>query len=359
MKIVVVITLIFVAIAGQSMADGKMFMREEVPPGIPYQRAFILFDKGVETLILQSKYEIPGGDNETILGWVVPVPAEPEVASMPAYEAESLFDYLAICSNPTVTRIGPIVVYGFMFFLFLGLPVLVPLFCLLPFIFSFPRLFRYSMWGLILYVLIVAIFLSVERSTLGMAGVEVVKEQQVGIYDVSVVRSDDATELIDWLNRHDFKFDDRDTIVFDSYVSKGWCFVVAIINPNTEENRIAFEGLAAPLILRFPHPNPIYPVALTGSGGFETEILVYLASSTKMKTADSLTLRFARKMGNDPARKLSSCTVDPKGFFDTENMSFPYLCKFKDRLTPDKMSADIVFSEAGDTKMYREHIFKW
>lgn len=359
MKKIAVITLVLVAIAGQSMADGKMFMREEVPPQIPYQRAFILFDKGIETLVLQSKYEIPEGDKKTILGWVVPVPAEPEVASMPADEAQSLFDYLAICSSPRVTRIGPIFASGFLFFLFLGLPVLIPLLCLLPFVISFPRLVRCSMWALILYVLMVFIFLSVMPITLGLGGVEVVKEQQVGIYDVSVVRSDDATELVDWLNRNDFKFGDRDTIVFDSYVSKGWCFVVAIINPNPEENRIAFEGLAAPLILRFPHPNPVYPVALTGSGGFETEILIYLASSRKMKTADRLTLRFACKMGSDPARILSSYNIDPKGFFDPENMSFSYLCKFKDRLTPDKMSEDIVFSEAGDNEMYREHIFKW
>ena len=61
--------------------------------------------------------------------------------------------------------------------------------------------------------------------------------------------------LIGWLNKNDFKFGDRDRAAFDSYISKGWCFVVAIINPSTgeEERRIVSEGLAAPLILRFPH----------------------------------------------------------------------------------------------------------
>jgi hypothetical protein len=90
----------------------------------------------------------------------------------------------------------------------------------------------------------------------------------------------------------------KDTTVFDSYVSKGWCFVVAIINPSRgeEEHMIVSEGLAAPLILRFPHTTPIYPLALTGTGGFDTEILVYLASSEKMTAHDRLTLRFAGEM---------------------------------------------------------------
>ena len=107
MRRIAVTALILAPTAAQSMADGLMFWREEISPKIPYQRALILFDKGTETLILQSRYEIPKGDGNSTLGWVVPVPAVPEVARMPADMAQNLFMYLSEYSRPRVTRIAP------------------------------------------------------------------------------------------------------------------------------------------------------------------------------------------------------------------------------------------------------------
>lgn len=189
-------------------------------------------------------------------------------------------------------------------------------------------------------------------------GVDIIAEHRVGIYDVSVVRSDEAGALIDWLNKNDFKFTERDAEVIDSYISKGWYFVVAIIHPDVgqDEGTIVSEGLAAPLILRFPHPDPIYPLALTGTGGYETEVLIYLASSTKMTTDDRLKLRYAGMMRDSV---IPSIGIEPEGFFDPEKMNCPYLCKFRDKLTPKQMGTDIVFSEADNEKPYRETIVRW
>jgi hypothetical protein len=365
MRRLAVTALILALTAAQSMADGMMFWREEIPPKIPYQRALILFDKGTETLILQSRYEIPEGDGNSTLGWVVPVPAVPEVASMPADMAWGLFMYLSEYSRPRVTRIAP-KVFAVLFVAVTGLSLLTLLVCLLFFVLPLPqrfkenrgRLARYSMWALLISFLIWSFSFVAARGSLT---VDVIAEQRVGIYDVSVVRSDHTEGLIGWLNKNNFKFGDRDRAAFDSYISKGWCFVVAIINPSTgeKEHRIVWEGLAAPLILRFPHTNPTYPVALTGTGGFETEILIYLASSIKMTANDRLTLRFAGEMRKGLSRELLSADIDPEGFFDPKKMNFHYLCKFKDRLTPDRMREDIIFSEAEDDKPYREHIVKW
>ncbi len=339
-----------------------MFWRETLPPTIPYQRALILFDEGTETLILQSRYERPASAERSTLGWVVPVPAVPEVASMPADTARLLFLLLSLASRPRVTNVFDVLSSAVA-----GASLLTLLLCLVSFVVPFPqrlkdnrgKLARCSMWVLLICFL-AAIVTRIPLHAGGSLGVDVIAEHRVGIYDVSVVRADGAESLIDWLNEHSFRFGDRDTAAFNAYVSKGWCFVVALINPSADEDeiRVASEGLAAPLILRFPHATPIYPVALTGTGGFETEVLIYLASSTKMTARDRLTLRFASEMLEDEL-DLLALDSEPRGFFDPKKLNFPYLCKFRDTLTPDKMTEDIVFDEAEDAAPYREHIFEW
>jgi len=97
---------------------------------------------------------------------------------------------------------------------------------------------------------------------------------------------------------------------------------------------------------------------LTGTGGFETEVLIYLASSAKMTANRSMTLRFAGDMNQHILGGLAFAT-DPEGFFNPDKMNYPYLSRFKDRLPPDRMSEDIVFTKAEDDEPYREHIVKW
>jgi hypothetical protein len=366
MKSIAVALIIVACTAATALADGKMFWREKVPPKIPYQRALILYRDGTETLVLQSRYEIPKTGEKTKLGWVVPVPAVPEIASMPAETARHMFMYLSMNSRPRETRIGAML-FGALFLGVAGISLITLLLCLVSFVVPMPswfkhnrgRLARYSMFGLLL-CLLAGVLLPSLASARGSFGVDVITEQRVGIYDVRVVRSDDANGLISWLNTNSFSFAEQDAATFDSYVSKGWCFVVAIINPTAhqKEGEIVAEGLAAPLILRFPHASPIYPLALTGTGGYETEILIYFASERKMSAGGSLTLRYAGPM-YDGNIKILSRAVEPGDFFGPDVMEYPYLCKFKDRLIPAQMNQDIVFRAAGDENPYREHVVKW
>ena len=100
---------VFMLVAtGTLYADGKMYWSERIPPTIPYQRALIGFRDGTETLVLHSNYALPQAASDHPLGWVVPVPAVPEVATMPAWAASHLFGRLDGFTRPHVTRIGPI-----------------------------------------------------------------------------------------------------------------------------------------------------------------------------------------------------------------------------------------------------------
>lgn len=132
--------LILLALSSVVLADGKMYWRETIPPTIPYQRALILYKDGVQTLILQSKYDIPETKEMSSLGWVVPVPAVPEVASMNARDAWPLFISLGFRSQPLV-----IDRFALLIILFLGpvgLSLLTLVLCVVSFFVSLPWIKR-------------------------------------------------------------------------------------------------------------------------------------------------------------------------------------------------------------------------
>jgi len=350
------------ALLGMSVpawADGKMFWREDIPPTIPYQRALILFHDETQTLFLQSKYAIPNaGDTPSALGWVVPVPSPPEVASMPADQARHLFLSLSLGSQPHATHLS--------FILLIGSVCLITL-MLLASVFSrelhLPSWFmghrslicRLSIYGGVLCILLILLLPSMSLPR----GIDVISEHRVGIYDVQVVRAATANEMISWLNASEFKFSDDDLTAFDAYTSRGWCFVVAKINPpqQTREAEIVTDGLAAPLVLRFPHPHPVYPLVLTGTGGHETEILIYIAANDKMSCGNRLPLLFSGALSE--SRLNAALAVEPEGFFTGKNLDLPYLCKFKGTLKPADMTRDLDFAPAPSQADYRAHVLRW
>lgn len=362
-------------LSGPALADGKMYWREKVPPSIPYQRALILFRDGSETLILQSKYELPKAGEQNVIGWVVPVPAAPELASLPADDASWLFWKLSLLTEPRVTRIRGILIPA----LAAGigsLAIVVLVLCLLSYPVGHfrplsPRARQIrdfaETWALRGFALsLIVLFYSWMTPTLGRPrSVEVVNAQRVGIYDVSVLRATDAQALTTWLGAHELYFGPEDTTAFAAYVAKGWCFTVALLNPTADQklNEVVREGLAAPLILRFPVAAPVYPVVLTGTGGYDTEMLIYLASDRKMTAGGRLTLRYAGISESGiptwPFAKTQPLEFFPDSFFDAKVPLYPWLCKFKERLTPAQMRQDIVFTPDLDPSPYREHRVQW
>jgi hypothetical protein len=272
--------LIVLALSAAVSAAGKMYVRETVPPTIPYQRALILYKGGIQTLILQSKYELPEDDGVVSLGWVVPVPAVPEVASIPAEHARYLFWSLSFRSRPALIRISEWIIG----FCFIGCVV----FILIAVVWALhkPRLMHKFLFygvGIAAFLLMAAIFMPA-LSTVKSFGVDVIAEHQVGVYDVRVVKSEDSEAMIAWLNSNDFKFGVEDREAFDDYISRGWCFVVARIDPAAEheEYELVSEGLAAPLILRFPHDAPVFLSSCQYPAGMIRRSWSNLAADTKM-----------------------------------------------------------------------------
>lgn len=356
MKRVILLAAVFVAcFPCGALADGKFYtVPEKVPPDLPYQRALIAYDGGRELLILQSKFE---GEAKNF-GWIVPLPAVPELASMEKEHCKVLFNTLGSYYGQQVYHVKGEVL------MLLFLAVIVTLFAI--------RIWRWlrgkkaqidvslkkaSSFLVIIWLFLFLAFIAVP----GMeTTVEIVRAQQVGIYDVKVIKAESGEDIIAWLNEHGYRFNDKDREVFESYVKRGWCFVTARVDLERAEKEgfSSEEGLVNPLVMLFESEKTVYPLALTGTIGSEVEVLLYVFGSHKVADASG---RFpVRYAGETDMEYLKRYMVfQPEDFHEKWDFKQNYLTKLKARLTPEQMNEDLVLEKAPDNEPYREHVYRW
>jgi hypothetical protein len=337
--------------SGVARGNGKFFYLEKVPVDVPYQRALLMFNGGEETLVLQSQYKTVGTEDVNSLAWVVPVPSVPELASMDAKDARMIFFLLGMRSYPKVVPIVRIAIA-------VSIVVLISLLISKVLIWIYAKLIKGEAKPVSLLrtsigvIAIIMMLAAIVMPGLNIAGeeVDILKAETVGIYDVKVIREDDANAVTQWLSSNGFGLGETDTKVLDQYVRKGWCFVTAKVDKEviSRSKGAVSEGLAAPLILRFDSNEAIYPMALTGTTGFDTEVLLYVLSDYKVECGERLKLAFFDETSNPFGDKYS-----PEFFRDAKTRSWQ-MCKFKGTLKPEKMKEDIVFKQAKDDEPYRE-----
>jgi hypothetical protein len=489
-RLILIAAAVLALLPTQALADGKFYSprspAEEVPPHIPYQRAVIVHDGARELLILQSKFEGRAQD----FGWVVPLPAVPELTSISSPQQLKKFDFLVrsleLMSSPDFVSISGWLVVGLVVlfavssvailclvavgawrklrgkspaqslsralgvfsvmwiisivsafimellggasfvtsigsenawvFVVLLLSSPAALFCsqfVSLSVKAFPVLARSAMYLAILWVL----YIAAKPNYLGSSssgGVEVVKEDVVGIYDVKVIKAQESADIIAWLNEHGYKFDETDKNAFDDYIKRGWCFVTARIDMKKSEGTALADnqGLVNPLVAVFESKEVVYPLALTGTAGKETEVLLYVFGRHKMvDPTGRFALRYATfgnlKMPygyihhpviypgwlfvgtgiNDylhfPATVhypwyLLQHPEKPKSLYDCLDFDRPevrdkldfgpdpwpycfqdYLVKLKGRLKPEDMKEDLILHPAPDNNLYRERVLVW
>lgn len=362
----VLLLLVIGVLSELTRADGKFFYAERVPVGIPYQRAFILFHEGSQTLVLQSKYELSQSAAVDSLGWVVPVPSVPEIDSVDAVVARKFFSHASRRAQPNLFRISTIFLsMGVLFFLS-GIVLLLLCFVEYPFkskIGLSEVTWRRRLTTAAVVTLVGFVFTFIGAPTMGIAGdIEVIKAKKVGIYDVKVIRSQNAEAILGWLRENGFGFDDSDVHVFEDYVNRKWCFVVAKVEPDTktEERKIVAEGMVAPLILKFETDTAVYPLALTSTIGADTEVLLYTLSERKLSCGERLILRCAKSI--KPANFISNPLYGTESEINALFADIPQsmiLCKFKKKLKPEEMKQDIEFGFAPDNDLYVETKIVW
>jgi hypothetical protein len=295
-------------LAAQAMADGK-FYSDRIPPGIPYQRAILIFDGKKETLTIESKFEAKEGER---FAWVVPVPALPEFASPNPMEMDFRYSALERRTKPITIDVIPT---GILLLLAAAIVYL---------------LYRRRWPAAIATVVITGVAALVASPS--YMSIDVLKEERVGPYEVKVIRGTSSAEVVAWLSENGFRFEDGDRKAFDGYVSRGWVFVAAKLDTGAKGAR----GLMVPpLSLIFPTRQVVYPLALTATAGQPVEILLYVNAPWRADVGDRLPLLYSEDSGGG------------------------YLTKFRGVMTPEQMREDMVIKRAQSNSSYRKWEFKF
>jgi len=202
-------------------ADGVFVWNKGVDLYEPSQKAVILWDKGVEDLILQVKYEGPAAD----FAWVVPLPSRPEVCAVDG-------DVFAELSEYTQKR---------------------------------------DWW-----------YANHALGTAGeglTGGVDVLERRKVGVYDVATLNADSVTALVDWLDENGYHLPPKARLILDDYIERKWTFVAIRIHPDEEKlwvEKALNKGTLVPLKFTFPSEEVVYPLKISSLNKGETEVLLYV-----------------------------------------------------------------------------------
>lgn len=248
-------------------ADGKYWPEPAYPetPKIPLQRALIVYDNGIETLIVESSFE----SRSPSVGWVLPLPAEPTKLGV---ADAGMLKSLSLCLRPRILHD----LHDWWTPLAWAAALLAPVVLVLTLVRNHRRGNALLVVLALLYVVLIG-FLLPSLSTAGSAGavgvgVEVKAFERVGNYEVSVLRVRDARVLSSWLEENGFQpLDAKAVEVAEDYIARKWCFVVARL-----VREVGGAANPHPISATFPVESPVYPMKMTGLAGSNTRVELFV-----------------------------------------------------------------------------------
>jgi len=335
--------------AQAASADGRIYASSYAPE-IPDQRALIAFDGTRQVMLIENRVSLPDGRRVPSLGWVVPVPAMPEIAVVADRTSlRRFYQRLRAQSDPDPFPVAPFVL------------LLVPI----AFVYArrlrkqehpdAPMLRASTLIGVIGCVLALT-SLPAPLPSGPDSGVEVVKALRSGPLDAKVVRASAGAELVDWLKLNGFEYGKADVAAIDDYLRRKWLFVVWKLVPQPES---AFEGTSGspPLVLSFPTREPVYPLALTAAGGRSLDLVLYVIASTRMEPSVVMHTAFAGGVMMPTGVFFKEEDKAANALFGELRPMPGYLTKLVKKLSADEMRKDIQFIETVGKGNFRDWTF--
>lgn len=177
-------------------------------------------------------------------------------------------------------------------------------------------------------------------------GVSVLEEQELGPFTTTQLESEDASDLADWLEEHDYRV--RDTIVeaTQPYLDEGWIIAAIQLTPGAESG---FRGDLQPVRATFPSEEMVYPMRLQAEASDEMPLRIYTLTEHRMDvelgTAEP-ELKFAGSLADTSIPRASTLAELAA---DT-----PYLTRYDTLIAPEQATTDATFTAHADDEPFRE-----
>lgn len=121
--------------------------------------------------------------------------------------------------------------------------------------------------------------------------VDVLGKKKIGVYDVIVLRSRKAEDLIKWLNDNKYQVPQNIEPILDDYIKRGWVFTISKVNAaGFKDKNKQITGNLEPLAFDFNTNEPVFPLKLSSLNKGKTRILIYTVTTSKMDCKELKTL---------------------------------------------------------------------
>jgi hypothetical protein len=323
-------------------------------PSISHQAAFIKFENGEETLIVESSMDSEEGAR---FAWLLPLPAEPTSIKR---VSPGFLQTLQFTAGPNIIGRGEVTVFWALMALLLSIILTISLVTYDPAVRAQCQNFLIGI-GIIVVLAGISVSNMLGGGAVVSSDARTLKYEQVGNYDVAVVKAESAKGLYGWITSHDFApIPGKYEPVLEDYMSDGWIFLLSRLQRKD-------TGLLTPhpLEVTFPCDEPIYPLRLTALGESETDITLFVSGQESYyNTLLNVQMRDRFLQAVDTSENLPYVYSQglgikighPKAALVMSQGS--WLTRLHARLAPEEMSEDIILKPYSVTPFsFQEEIY--
>ena len=177
------------------------------------------------------------------------------------------------------------------------------------------------------------------------SGVDVLEERELGPFTTTQLDSDDAGDLRDWLEEHDYRVRDEVVEATQPYLDEGWVIAAIQLEPGER----GLRGNLQPIRATFETDEMVYPMRLQALADRSMPLRVYSLAEHRQDIElgqATPTVKFAGSLADEPVRPGSTLAELTEGT--------PYLTRHDLQVRPEHATTDVTFAAHPDDAPFRE-----